>query len=232
MQYITGAYQPILVLSGVVCLVGLIAWARDARADDPVVDHARRITHLRYHGTRVRARDAWQSAGSVPAAARRPSLSPVPRIAGRLSGALRLAARAVTRTAAMAGASAGSSVDSARPRVAGARAGATRAARIVASRARTEGRSLAGVAAARAAHVAARWTAAVRSAVAEPGPDGGRQTRPEQPVAAGEQVPGWLMSVRRPDASAIPFGPLSGVPAPVAAPDLESHLDRERRRLG
>jgi len=227
-QFITGPYQPILVLSGVVCLVGLIAWARDARAGDPVVDHARRITHLRRYGARVRAGDAWQSIGSVPAA--RVTPSPAARIADGLTRVLYRAARGATRAMAMAGASVGSGVDAARPRLARTTAGAGRAVRAVASRGRVEGRSLAGVAVAAAVVVAARASAALRSTGPDPAAAAGRQAPPL--VVAGDQVPGWLMSVRQPDASAIPFGPLGGVPAPVPTSDLESQLDRERRRLG
>jgi hypothetical protein len=230
-QFVTGAYQPILVLSGVVCLLGLVAWARDARADDPVVDHARRITHLRDHAVRARARDAWQSAGRVPAAAHRVAPAPAARIAGDLADVLGRAGRVANRAVAAAGASAGSGLESARPRVARATAGAIEAARIVSARARAEGRSLAGTAAAVAVSLAARASAALRSATAESAPDSARRARSHRRVAATEQVAGWLTSVRRPDASAIPFGPLSGVPAPVPTPERESQVERERRRL-
>ncbi len=229
MQFIAGAYQPILVLSGVVCLVGLIAWARDARADDPVVDHARRVARLRVYGARVRARDAWQSIGSVPA--RRVMPSPAARIAGGLAHALRPAARGATRTVATTGAWMGSGADSARPRLARATAGIGATVRDVASRGWTEGRSAVSRAAAVAIPVAARAGAALRSAVAEPDPGAGRQAQSDRQIVARDQVPGWLMSVQRPDASVVPFGPLSGVPAPVPT-SVEPQFDGDRRRLG
>jgi len=228
-QFITGAYQPILMLSGVVCLVGLIAWARDARADDPMVDHARRITHLRRYEARVSARDAWQSIGSVPAA--RVTPSPAERIAGGLGRALRLAGRGAIRTVATAGSWMGSGVHAARPRVASVSAGVAGTMSAVASRARTEGRSLVSRTAAAAIPVAARAGAALRSAVAEPAPGTGTQARSNRQIVARDQVPGWLMSVQRPDASVVPFGPLSGVPAPVPT-SVEPQLDGDRRRLG
>lgn len=229
MQFIAGAYQPILVLSGVVCLVGLIAWARDARADDPMVDHARRITNVRRYGDRVRARDAWQSVGSVPAARATPS--PAARMADGFARALRLAGRVATRTVATAAAWTGSGVHAARPRVATVSVGVAGTVSAVTSRAWTEGRALVSGAAAVAIPLAARAGASVRSAVAEPAPDAARQAQSDHQIAARDQAPGWLMSVQRPDASVIPFGPLSGVPASVAR-SVEPQLDRERRRPG
>jgi hypothetical protein len=228
-QFITGAYQPILVLSGVVCLVGLIAWARDARAGDPMVDHARRITHVRRYEARLRARDAWQSIGSVPMA--RVAPSPAERIAGGFARVLGSSGRRATRTVATAGAWMGSGVHAARPRVAIVSAGVAGTVSAVASRAWTEGRSLVSGAAAAAIPVAARAGAALRSAVAEPAPGAGREAQSDRQIVARDQVPGWLMGVQRPDASAIPFGPLSGAPAPVPT-SVEPQLDRERRRLG
>jgi hypothetical protein len=228
-QFIAGAYQPILVLSGVVCLVGLIAWARDARADDPVVDHARRITNVRRHEARVRARDAWQSIGSVPAPRMAPSSAE--RIAGGLVRALRHAGRAAARTVTTAGAWMGSGVHAARPGVARMSAGVAGKVSAVTSRAWTKARVLVSGAVALAIPLATRARAALRSAVAEPAPGAGGLARSDRQIVARDQARGWLMNVRRPDASAVPFGSLSGLPAP-ASTSVEPQLDGERRRLG
>ncbi|MDA8201508.1 MAG: hypothetical protein M0Z49_01850 [Chloroflexi bacterium] len=72
MHLITTVYAPVLALSGLVLLLGVIAWARDARAGDPVVDHARRVSRVRQFAAAGRRAEVLAASGVVARVRRRP----------------------------------------------------------------------------------------------------------------------------------------------------------------
>ena len=165
MQLITQVYEPIAVLAVLVLLAGLAAWARDARARDPLVDHARRVARVRRFaaaGRRAEARVAGDAGSRAPSA--RAGRTADGTAAWSFEDAVRVSAVRLGRSLVALDGLARVLLVRARPRVAASTSSAAAAGR----RAWTSGTAMAvqrsraaGVELARAADTAARETATI-----------------------------------------------------------------------